>query len=163
MPNRYKNRWLPEVLYTHTLDWLVGFTLLFSAAAVVFGGRRVLPAVISSLPDFLAWVYLIFLVLGGISILTGLFGIKYFWSAGFLRSGMWFGATAFLAYGFLLGLTVVDGAAPGAVLASVLFLFLAAGCAIRAHGIGIDTAANLKILQALNATARRERREEDNR
>lgn len=121
--------------------------------AVLFAGKSFLPAAIDSLPDLLSWVYLVFLLTGGAAILTGLAGLHHFWSAGFLRSGHWFGATAFFSYALLLGLT----GSPSAVLAVMLFSMLALGCAIRAHGIGIDTAANLAILQAVNARRKQER------
>lgn len=155
MPNRFNNRWLPKVLYTNTLDWVVGLILLLTAARVLSFGMESVPATVESLGLVLSTAYTVFMVVGGAGILIGLFGIKHFWSAGFIRAGLWFGGTAFFCYGILLALT---GFNPPTTLAMVTMLVLALGCFVRAHGVGIDTKANLDLLRAVNRAMQAEER-----
>lgn len=146
MPDRYKNRLLAPVLYTHTMDWVVGIIMILSGIRGLMstGG---LPATVQQLPEVLGVLYILLLLLGGVAILAGLFGMKHFWSAGFVRSGMWLAASAFATYATLLCMTV--SGSPAVFFAFLTYTVLAFGCAIRAHGVGIDTKANLRALQRL--------------
>lgn len=155
MPNRYKNRLLPEVLYTRTLDWVVGLILLLSGVRVLVNGIEAQPALVESLPFILGTVYTVFLLIGGIAVLTGLLGLKHFWAAGFVRSGMWFACSAFGAYGLLLATQAFADPNPRTTLAMFTMIILSAGCAIRAHGLGIDSKANLAAVKSVRETKER--------
>lgn len=149
MPNRYKNRLLPEVLYKNTMDWVVGLILFISGIRVLINGIEAQPAAVGALPMVLGTMYTVFLLVGGIAVLAGLFGMKHFWAAGFIRSGMWFACSAFGSYGLLLLARSFDDPGPRNTLAMLTMLILSAGCAIRAHGLGIDSKANLEAVQQI--------------
>lgn len=146
MPDRYKNRILPPVLYTHTMDWVVGLIMILTGVRGVIGTGG-LPATVQQLPAVLGYIYIALLLLGGAGILAGLFGMKHFWSAGFVRAGMWLAASAFGVYAVLLMMSTAGS--PAVFFAFLTYTVLAVGCAIRAHGVGIDTKANLRALQRL--------------
>lgn len=127
------------------------FEIGLSLALVLFGTRALVnglssaPGSVQTLPLWLAFTYCGLSVLGGVSVLFGLFCHAYFtWAYGVERFGLFVSASAWASY--IVGLLFVRVTASSTLLILALF-FLSVGCLLRARAINRKEKATLIALR----------------
>lgn len=144
MPERFKGRVLPSVLYAFPNEVTTAVGLMATGVWVLTvpgGGFYRFP-----LP-YLSHAFAILLMLCGAVTLWGLVNYRKEWQAGVEQLGLWMTAAVAVCYALVIG----TGGSPTATFVVIVFLSVAVSSAIRARAIRILQLQRLAELEAANA------------
>lgn len=142
---RNRTLWFTDSIEKHPFEISLSLALILFGAIAILNGLSSTPGSVQTLPIELSIAYCALSVLGGMSVLFGLFAqVKIPWAYGFERFGLFVSASAWASYIVGLALNPVSGRSTLVILALTAF---AIGCLLRARSVKRRESATLHALR----------------